>query len=200
MANTGVLNFSTAANVDDSTGSAWTTVNNALADGSGATTVVLTDGGHSDYCKVTNPGSHGIPSGSTIDGIQFDIQRNASLNGVDDQITDRHVYVVVGGTIQTTWADRKSATVWPTSETNKTYGGATDKWSNPGTWADTDFGSTFGVVISVNATATVSNTASIDLITCTIYYTAPAGHPAGRRQGVATMILRPRGHDGQFIF
>ena len=196
MADTGNLSFATAANVDDSTGSSWATPNNSKDDdGVNFTTCSLTDGGHSDYDKLTNPGSHGMPDGSTINGIQVDIKRKASLNGVDDQITDRHVYIVVGGTIQTTWTDLKAATVWPTTNTNKTYGGSSQLWGNPGTWAVSDFDSGFGVAISVNATATVANIASIDYISVKIYYT-PAGYPAMRK----SVTIRLFGHTGQNIF
>lgn len=126
-----------------------------------ATTNQLWPGNISYYLKCTNP-SLSIPVGATITGIKIAIERK-SLQA--NAIQDYSIKLVKGGLIT---GDQKADTsiYLPTSDTNKDYGGSSDLWGL--SWLYSDFGSTFGVVISYRGY--VASYAYIDAVTVTVYY------------------------------
>lgn len=82
---------------------------------------------------------------------------------------DNVVKLVVGGSVVgSNLAD--TVTNWPTDIAYSSYGGATNLWGLTPSVADVN-GSTFGVVIS--ATVATNDTASIDHIRMTTYYSVP---------------------------
>lgn len=115
------------------------------------------------YLKCTNPASLSIPVGATITGIKIAIERKA-LNV--NSIKDYSIRLVKGGTIQ---GDNKADTsiYLPIADTSKDYGSSSDLWGL--SWLYSDFGSTFGVVISYNA-GFAASFAYVDAVTVTVYY------------------------------
>jgi hypothetical protein len=106
-----------------------------------------------------------IPAAATIDGITVEINRRSiiSSSGVDFRV---QLLDAAGALVGT---NKASATVWPTSLTIATYGGAADTWTASPTQAmvnDVDF----GVVLSV--TANIANAdIGVDYIRVTVTYT-----------------------------
>ena len=130
---------------------------------------------------VTSGYGFTIPDGATIDGITVEIDRRSIIasSGVDNRVQLRDDTGTLVG------ANKATATVWPTSSTVATYGGAADTWTASPTVTmvnDTDF----GVVLS--AKANIANAdIGVDYIRVTITYTpAPSGPESLKRVTVGT--------------
>jgi hypothetical protein len=120
----------------------------------------------SRYLKATGFG-FSIPAGSRIDGIRVEVERRKLVNG--SSLRDAKVRIVKGGVIGST--DRSDlAAEWPTSDQYKSYGSATDLWGQ--TWTPADINSAgFGFAISAVGPASGNQTAAIDHIRVTVFYT-----------------------------
>lgn len=114
-----------------------------------------------------------IPAGATVDGIVVEVDRRSIIanSGIDREIRlANSVGVLIGD-------DKHDAvTVWPSTSTVKTYGGAADTW-NTGLSAadlltmvnDPDFGVYF------QAQANIANAdIGVDFIRVTVHYTEAA--------------------------
>lgn len=158
---------------DDSTitGDSWTSPTNAeAADGSYAN-VGDTNPANSHYLKVTNYG-FSVPAGSDIQGIEVDVLRHASSNGVNN-VTDNALKIVKADGSYGVLNKADMVDVWPTSDTTATYGGSTDLWGE--TWtADDVNNSNFGVGLSVALNPDTSVTAFVDYISITVFYSVGA--------------------------
>lgn len=135
----------------------------------------VSDNVYASYDILTNPLTYqatnfgfSIPTGSTIDGILFEIERKSLYGG--ENIVDNPVKVIkANGTVGS--ASKHTGTAWALSDQYDSFGGATDLWSE--TWTaedinDIDFGiafSSFGYEVFPR----------IDHIRCTVYYTAGGG-------------------------
>jgi hypothetical protein len=129
----------------------------------------------SHYLKCTNFGftSSDVPTGATIDGIEWRFSRYR--NAVPTVATTNCKLVKAGsfvGSTVTVTAD------WPTSETSATMGGATELGGQ--SWTQSDItASNFGVGISYtcNTTRFFPSSAShfIDIVEVRVHYTAGAG-------------------------
>ena len=113
-----------------------------------------------------------IPADSTINGITVEIDRRSIIanSGKDFRVQLQDAAAALVGTNK---AD--TVTVWPTTSTIATYGGAADTWTASPTAAmvnDPDF----GVVLSVSANIANADI-GVDFIRVTIDYTPPA--PSG---------------------
>jgi len=141
MADTGYISPGTMAD-DSAVGSrTWSNPDNAKAnDGSYASYGIAYGPEYSHYLKATNFG-FSIPSGATIDGIKVEIEGKTDA---DTAGNDYRVSIVKSdGTVGTT--NKGNNTMLESSDTYRTYGGATDLWGE--TWSDTDINDTdFGVV------------------------------------------------------
>jgi len=169
----GPLSPGTLAAVNDTgTRIAWSNPSNAASsDNSYATASGLISGAGSDtthYLKATNFG-FSIPGGATITGIKVEIERKATQNS--DLVKDNKIQLVKAGTIQST--NKATTTTWPTSDAVASYGGSSDLWS--GSWTPSDINdSGFGVAIEAatkNVVMSNTETASVDHIKITVYYT-----------------------------
>lgn len=125
------------------------------------------------WCKCTNFPITGIPAGATIDGIEASIRylRGSSSFAVQTAA----VKFVKGGTVSGN--DIGGAGDWPTSETTKTYGGATEKGGLSWTVSDVT-ASNFGIAFSVTYSggmAAVDPGALIDFVQIRVYYTSAGG-------------------------
>jgi hypothetical protein len=156
---------------DSSTGSAaWTDptavdTNNGtyaradLGNGAGPPT-------ESHYLKLTNFG-FSIPVGARIDGIRVEVERQKLVN--TESLKDKKVRIVKGGVIGS--SDRAdTVSEWPGVDTYKAYGSAIDKWGQ--SWTPADINSAgFGFAISAVGPASGDQTAVIDHIRVTVFYT-----------------------------
>lgn len=110
-----------------------------------------------------------IPSGSTIDGIEMEIERYVNVANTinDDALYLRKTSGQVG-------SNKASATAWPTTEGTATYGGSSDLWGT--TWSQSDITSAdFGCDLSVyNADAGASRIGYVDNVRIRVYYTEAA--------------------------
>jgi len=163
----------TAANVSNGGYYAWVNVNNIKADDSDNATIVTSgtaDKNPSDYLTATNFGftASDIPSGATINGIEFVINRRGSE--ADSQY-DYQLYMLKAGTQH--GDNIASATKWPTSLTDATYGGATSLFN--GTWAQTDIVgvTTFGFQLAVknHIKSDSGEFTSVEHVKMRVYYT-----------------------------
>lgn len=134
--------------------------------------------GNSQQLRCTNFG-FSVPTGATIDGIEIVIERNGTNNTVE-RVKDADV------SLRPSLAENKANTglAWPTTDTEATYGGATDTWSDTFTPADIN-DSGFGCHLQVNiANIFVSETASVDIIKMKVYYTEAVGGSGESDKGV----------------
>jgi len=167
MANTGFHACGTAANVAG-TGSDWSSPTNAQArDVTNLATSAIPAFGATDYLRCTNFGlSADVPDGATIDGIIVRINRKASLA---DILLDSDLKLWNGSTV--IGDNKASATLYPTSLTDKDYGTASDKWGATLT-ATLIRSSTFGVqLLVINLDEASTRTASVDVVEMCVYYT-----------------------------
>ncbi len=176
MAVTGWKTPGTAASVDRDSKSEWNLPNNAKVsdDVDTGNAVVKTD--YSDWLRVTNFGftTSDIPSGAIIDGIEVKIEHAANTINL---INDSAVYL--RKTSGQVGSNKASATFWPTSDAEATYGGAADTWTAG--LVDTDVVSTdFGVDLSAwNDSAVGTEGATVDCISVRVYYTEAGGSDYG---------------------
>jgi hypothetical protein len=167
----------TAANVSNGGYILWDNVNNIKVDDSDAAfccTNVNADKNPTDYLTATNFGftSTDIPSGATINGIEFVINRKGSE--ADSQY-DYQLYMLKAGTQH--GDNLASATYWPTSFTDATYGGATSLLG--GTWAQTDIVgvTTFGFQLAIknHIKSDSGEFTLVEHVKLRVYYTEGAG-------------------------
>ena len=159
----------TAAIVDRDSKPGWDNPDYAkAADASYAVSKTSIKNTYSDWLLLTNFGftSSDIPSGSTIDGIEFAINRRCDTPNI---IKDSGLYlydaVAVGNNLA-------SATKWPTDAggIEATYGGSTNMCGTSLTQADI-VASTFGVMLSVACGASEVASGYVDYIKIRVYYT-----------------------------
>jgi hypothetical protein len=168
--NTGATNPGTAVNTDAGGGIAtdpWSFTSDSLISSNDVyASCEIGNFEDSDYLDLTTFG-YAIPTGATIVGVKVEVEKYASAA---DRIKDLVVQLIIGGTAV---GDNNGdlSTFWGTTDddTYVTYGGVSDMWGNSITPAQAN-ASTFGVRIQVqNASGT--NTAYIDHVRVTVYYT-----------------------------
>lgn len=123
-----------------------------------------------------------IPTGATIDGIMLSFKKaNTSQNGT---VHDSTVSLVTsGGSVS---GDNKAtATAWPISLTNATYGSSSDLWGL--SWSPSDINnSNFGAVVSATKTSGPTDTIEATAMKITVYYTTSGGSAT---QSATQMIM-----------
>ena len=149
---------------------AWSNPGNIVAADSAFATVVLSPSQISNYL-VASGMNFAIPPQSIINGIQVSVLRKegTSLYG---GIKDRSIKIVKNGAI--TGTEHSTGALWPTTAASVTYGSSTDLWGT--TWTPADINAAgFGAAIAVTEISSrgASETAYVDLITITVYYTPP---------------------------
>jgi len=129
-----------------------------------AYTNTMINGDKSYYLTETNFG-FAIPSTATIDGIVVEVERRDNGSG---NIMDNSIKIIQGGSI--IGSQHSAGGNWPSSDTYKTYGNATDLWGT--TWLYSDINaSNFGIAISCKKAGAGNNQGEIDHVRITIYYT-----------------------------
>ena len=167
----------TAANVANGGYMTWSDVYNIKVDDSSSALTVTSgqaDKNPTDYLTATNFGftSTDIPTGATINGIEFVINRQGSE--ANSQY-DYQLYMLKAGTQH--GDNLASATKWPTSLTDATYGGATSLLG--GTWAQTDIVgvTTFGFQLAIknHIASDVGEYTYVEHVKLRVYYTESGG-------------------------
>lgn len=169
MPDTGYKLPGTGATFDYLDGNTWTNPTYIQARDAINARVTIGHDGHSDWLRGTNFGFDAfVPAGATIDGILVRIRRYADSGA---GINDCQLYLWNGSA---NIGDNKAAVAvpWPTTLTDKTYGGASDKWG--ATLTDTLIRSSgFGVQLwAGNLDELVNRVARVDCFEITVYYTA----------------------------
>lgn len=119
-------------------------------------------GNFTDYLQITGFG-FSIPPGSTIDGIQIEIERSDP----NARTADNRIRIVKGGTISTT--EKSSGAGYTTTDAYQVFGNSGDLWGE--TWTDADINSpNFGVAISARRTSNGTLNGRIDHVRITVYY------------------------------
>ncbi len=109
----------------------------------------------------------GIPSGATIDGIEVQCEFNNSTAGRTSTIQ-----FSLSHNNGTNYTATKSDTVVGTTDTTRTYGGATDTWGR--SWTDSEFADgTF--LMKMEGKTNIGFTCQVDWLAVKVYYTAAGG-------------------------
>ena len=125
------------------------------------------------YLFATNFG-FSVPSGSTINGIQVDVQKYATTAS-KNSMEDNSVKIIQSGAA--TGTEHATTSVWPTSSSYVTYGSGSDLWGTSWTAAQVD-ASNFGIAISAknvpSGAGSSALTAYVDYVRITVTYTPVA--------------------------
>lgn len=165
---TGFTLAGTGANNADAGDFSWSSPGNITADdGSYAAVSDADAGATTQYLHATNFG-FAIPAGATIDGIQVRIAR---LRNGTPNVVDHTVQLIKGGWRSGT-NNADTGTVWPTTETNKDYGGASNLWGNTLSPSDLN-ASNFGIALRATTSGSSKSQvqAGVDAIWIDVYYT-----------------------------
>ena len=113
--------------------------------------------------STMNNFAFGIPSGATIDGIEVQCEFKNSTAGRTSTIQFSLSY-----NNGTNYTATKSDTVVGTTDTTRTYGGATDTWGR--SWTDTEFADgTF--LLKMEGKTDLGFTCQVDWLAVKVYYT-----------------------------
>lgn len=178
MASTGQLTAGTINPTSDPPGSiTWTDPNNLIATGGSFASATVPQGNQTQITFLSNYGAS-LPSGSTIDGVQLDIDAIASVGSA--------------GIIQASLANGssligsvKSSSALTTSLATYTLGGPADLWGASLNEALIE-SSNFGVPVIVGASM-AGLSVQVNNHRVTIFYTSPTGEKR-------TLLLLGVGH------
>jgi hypothetical protein len=161
----------------------WNSPGNITADDGSEAQSQATAGGTSTYLRASNFG-FSIPAGATINGITAVIERRSALS--TQEAKDQEVKIVKADATKGT-TNKAIATVYPTTLTAQSYGGAADLWNE--TWTSTDINdSDFGFVL-MSQRHDASGVMYVDYMSITIDYTpAPAGVSAPQKQSRSIIL------------
>ena len=126
-----------------------------------------------------------VPSGATVRGIQVDVERDKGSQTAPSLaiVKDMEILIVKSDGSLGTSNKADTATNWPTSDSTKSYGGATDLWGE--VWSPADINNpNFGVVVRVSfdwngGGPAPSAIANVDYVSITVYYDPPPVAPVG---------------------
>jgi len=167
----------------------WVSPENITIVGSPYATMVLPTSTISRYLKGTGYGFN-IPANATINGITVRISRSSSGTG-SPLIVDNVVSLVKNGAI--VGSNAASATGWPYSLTEATYGSASSLWGE--TWTPADINNAnFGVVLSaVNEYTVNPRSLNVDYMQITVDYTPAPVSASGSSVTVSNNIVNTSG-------
>ena len=173
MAVTAYKSPGTLSSQDRDSKPAWSNPGNAASSNDSYATCALTSS-YGDWLRGVNYNftTADIPAGSTIDGIEFQIERkaNGTNRASDSAIFMRKTSGQVGNS-------QAVGTTWTASDVVATYGGATSLMGTSWTESDIVGNSDFGIDLSMAAAAAV--TGSVDHMQIRIYFTEASGDITG---------------------
>lgn len=157
----------------------WTSPSNITADDDTLAhyDIGTGDNAQSAYLKGTNFGftASDIPSGSTIDGIEFRYDREEGSN--TDNISTNRLRPIKGGTIGSTDVSGMDTSEWDNASEVITEGSSSDLWGE--TWTQSDIlSSDFGIALAADCDGTTPD-AYVDYFEVRIHYTEGAGGAVG---------------------
>lgn len=158
-----------AGSDNNAVGSAvWGSPGNIVSSNDTRASVALT-GATSHYLFASTFDFSAITAGSTINGIQVDIERSKTGGGT---VADSNIRLMIGGSF--TGNNKSAGASWAGSDQTDSFGGSSDLWGTTPAAADVKTNdTTFGVGIS--ATCATSATALVDYVSMSITWTAPGG-------------------------
>ena len=171
----------TAVNTAIASNPDWANPGNATAnDGTEAIVSFTGVNQTSDALDCDNFG-FAIPAGATIDGIVLTVEKRESSTATNCR--DSSIRLFKAGALE--GDDKATATEWPTTLTDVSYGGAADLWGTTWTVDDinhADFGAR--VVAQVVSAGGSPRVGAVDRVEITVHYTeAAGGDPEGRLVG-----------------
>lgn len=110
----------------------------------------------------------GIPSSATIDGIE--VQANFSNNTAGHTAT---LQLSLSWNNGTSYTATKSDTIIGTTDTTRTFGGATDTWGR--TWSDTEFTDGTFRIKAEGKSSGAASACRLDYLAIKVYYTEASG-------------------------
>lgn len=156
----------TCVNANNPSGTVnWGTPGNAQAQDGTSTTAGLSNNQITNYLQCSDYGFT-VPAGATINGITVTVRRSTNNTGGNPR--DFSVQLLKSGTLQTT--NKASASTYPTTLTNVSYGATNDLWGN--TWTPADINdSGFGVSFATRRDGGGgTRTISVDIISVDVTY------------------------------
>lgn len=150
---------------------AWSSPGNVAADDGTEATITAATFDSPDISQILVASNFGFANvAGTVNGITVEIDRRSIISGSG---ADFRVQLANGTTFASLVGNNKAATatVWPTTSTVATYGGAADMWGTSLTAADITRAN-FAVFLS--ASAKIANAdIGVDFIRVTVTYTPP---------------------------
>lgn len=150
----------------------WTSPTNIFTSNGAAASVTLAAGATSYNLNATGFGFN-INTAATIDGVMVEVQKS-SPTVARSSMQDAGVYLTKANAQSGT--NQASAATWNTTATYAVYGSSTSLWGTTLTPSDvnnTGFGAQFSAINVKSSGAGASNSASVDHIRITVYYTIP---------------------------
>ena len=147
----------------------WNNPDYIKADDTSYADVKLTKYAQTEFLYITNF-SFGIPTGSTIDGYEFIINRRGQFTGATG-CADSQLYVYYNGSVG---SNLGSATTWPGTLTDATYGGSADLCGASFT-LDNVNSSSFGLKFQATSRYDGNCNAYVDYVKMRVYYTEGSG-------------------------
>lgn len=175
MASQGPSFAGTASSVGGET-AFWSNPSNAEANDSSYATATLFGNDQSQRLTLTNFGFT-IPGGSTITGVEVNVERSAISGAVRD------VTLFLLKSSAEVGSGLGNVGDWPGVDGVVTYGGSTTLWGTTFTSSEVN-NSGFGVDIQCEEHSGSLSTAQIDYVTITVYYTAAGTGIAKRSMAV----------------
>jgi hypothetical protein len=167
-ADTGWVLGGTAVDGGGGDAGTWTSPSNVNTDDTAYSEVVPESRNVGPHLEVTNF-SFGIPSGATIDGVEFRVRAYAESS---TEFPDWNIQILKAGT--RTGTDKSVAGDWPGTATTRDYGGIADLWAV--TLTETDVSSsTFGISFQIEDDASGDEYFRVEAIWMKITYTASGG-------------------------
>ena len=168
-----VLTPTNAASITGSWGISWANTGNIVASDNSRSTYTFNGifSNQSAYSSFLYASAFnaGLPSNALIQGIQISVE--AQQSGGSTGTTNWNT-VSLSKTGSTVGTNKGDATVIPTLENIRTFGGPTDLWGTTWTAADVN-ASTFGILLRpVGSVSGGNRVVGVDQVTITIYYTA----------------------------
>ena len=145
----------------------WLLPGNITVSDDSRSTVAITTGTH--YLNAQDFGFT-IPTGATINGIVVEWEKSAASSGRGfAAVKDDRIRIIKAGSVGAT--DKSDNTAWSTTDTYVSYGSSTDLWGE--TWTVSNInGTDFGAVLAAKLSGAGTNTARVDHVRITVYYTA----------------------------
>jgi hypothetical protein len=176
MASSGPLYPATTANLSEATTlenkDAWANPGNVVSDNGTETSITAATFDSPDISQILVVSNFGfaIPTNAVINGVTVEVDRRSIIANSGK---DFRVQLANGTTFASLIGTNKAvpATIWPTTSTVATYGGATDVWGASLTPAIVN-SSSFAVFFSAQANIANSDI-GVDYIRVTVNYTEP---------------------------